>query len=191
MSPLKNIIFLIALNILIYINPTKSDSDGYCAPYAGKICKSFIKNTQVWYNSNGGWENEKISTALFAELIDELDLLCHKPAAKLLCAYAFPKCKVIEGIPTSLPLCYEDCIAVQKVFCYDSWMLLQEKKQRGEIHSKSKGQFKLPICENLPRYNKTSKYPTCSYIGLTEMVNSEITCKFYIHIKIYIFFKTI
>lgn len=23
---------------------------GYCAPYHGKVCKSFITSTQVWYN---------------------------------------------------------------------------------------------------------------------------------------------
>lgn len=151
--------------------------DGYCAPYAGKICKSYIKNIQVWYPSNGGWENEKITAGLFKELIEDLDALCHKPAASLLCSYAFPKCKLIDDKPTPLPLCYEDCIAVEKVFCYDSWMLILERKQRGEPVYKNKGHFKLPNCNELPRYNKTSKVPNCSYIGLTEMNQAEVTCE--------------
>jgi receptor tyrosine kinase len=169
---MKTLFFFFIFNGLI--NICKSD-EGYCAPYAGKICKSYIKNIQVWFPASNGWENEKITTALFAELIEDLDSLCHKPAAKLLCAYAFPKCKLIDGKATSLPLCYEDCVAVEKVFCYDSWVLLQEKKQRGEIYPKSKGHFKLPECDELPRYNKSSKVPTCSYIGLTEMNLAEVT----------------
>lgn len=80
---------------------------GYCAPYNGKICKSFIKSTQVFYSGNGGWENERVANGLFSELIEDLDDICQKPASKLLCAYAFPRCKVIDGLATKMPLCFE------------------------------------------------------------------------------------
>lgn len=151
--------------------------EGYCAPYNGKICKSFIKSTQVFYSGSGGWENEKIATGLFNELIEDLDELCQKPASKLLCAYAFPKCKIIDGISTKLPLCYEDCIAVQKLFCFNTWVLLEEKKYKGQ-NLKNRGHFRLPDCEALPKYDKSSKNPSCSYVGITEMTASEISCKF-------------
>lgn len=136
-----------------------------------------MKSTQVFYSgsSSGGWENEKITNSLFQEFIEDLDELCQKPASYLLCAYAFPKCKVIDGIAQSLPLCYEDCIAVQKLFCYNTWVMLEEEKSKGK-HSKNRGHFRLPDCEKLPKYNKTSK-STCSYIGLTEMNQAEISCK--------------
>lgn len=170
----KTLIFFIAF--YDFFTLIKSEK-GYCAPYAGKVCKTYIKNFQVYYPENGGWENEKIATGLFSELIEVLDELCQKPASKLLCAYAFPKCKLIDSVPSPLPLCYEDCVAIEKVFCYDSWMLLLEKKQRSELSLKSRGHFKLPKCDELPRYNKSSKYQTCSYIGLTEMTQNEISCK--------------
>jgi receptor tyrosine kinase len=110
-------------------------------------------------------------------LVEDLDELCQKPASKLLCAYAFPKCKIIDGISTKLPLCYEDCIAVQKLFCFNTWVLLEDKKSKGN-NLKNRGHFRLPDCEALPKYNKSSKSPTCSYVGITEMNPSEITCKF-------------
>lgn len=37
--------------------------------------------------------------------------------------------------------------------------------------------FRLPECEDLPKYNK-SGIPTCSYVGLVEMNSNEISCKF-------------
>lgn len=151
-----------------------ADEAGYCAPYNGKICKSFIKSTQVFYSGNGGWENEKVATGLFAELIEDLEDICQKPASKLLCAYAFPKCKVIDGLATKMPLCFEDCIAVKQLYCYNYWVLLEEKKTRG-VSLKTRGHFRLPDCETLPKYNK--KFPNCSYVGLTEMNQQEVSCK--------------
>lgn len=63
--------------------------EGYCAPYNGKICKSFISSGQVWYSredSTGGWENEKITTNLWQELILGLNGLCRLAAeVSLLC----------------------------------------------------------------------------------------------------------
>ena len=55
---------------------------GYCAPYNGKICKNFI-NHQVWYSREdptGGWKNEQITTALWEELIGDLNGLCRNAA---------------------------------------------------------------------------------------------------------------
>lgn len=169
-------IFLISVWCLI--NQTKSDEPGYCAPYNGKICKSHISGMQVWYpaSRSGGWENEEISSGLFSELIAELEPLCEQAAQKLLCAYAFPKCKVSGEKVIKLPLCYEDCIAAEKLYCYNDWVLIEQNKERGK-YLKNRGHFRLPECEELPRYNRSSKIPTCSYVGLTEMNQAEISCK--------------
>lgn len=56
-------------------------------------------------------------------------------------------------------------------------VLLEQNKQRGK-YLKSRGHFRLPECEELPRYNRSSKIPTCSYVGLTEINQAEISCKF-------------
>lgn len=175
----REIIFAITVWMLV-ASVIVAHEDGYCAPYNGKVCKAFIKSTQVFYSGSGGWENEKVTTGLFTELIEDLDELCQKPASRLLCAFAFPKCKIIDGVTTKLPLCYEDCIAVSKLFCFNTWVLLEEKKSKGQ-NLKNRGHFRLPDCESLPKYNKSTKYPSCSYIGITEMQQNEISCKFLIH----------
>ena len=61
------------------------EEEGYCAPYNGKVCKRFINSRQVWYSredGTGGWENEKITTALFEDLINDLPPSC-RPAAEV------------------------------------------------------------------------------------------------------------
>ncbi|XP_055707483.1 tyrosine-protein kinase transmembrane receptor Ror2 isoform X2 [Phlebotomus papatasi] len=160
--------------------PTVAEEDyeeGYCAPYNGKVCKSFIGSRQVWYSREdptGGWENEKITTGLWEEMISELPTTCRSAAEKLLCAYAFPQCVVEDGSTIKLPLCYEDCVATHLQFCYNDWVLIEEKKLK-KHYFKSRGHFRLPVCEELPRYDKDSKPLTCSYVGLTEMNINEIT----------------
>ncbi|EAA04776.2 AGAP006988-PA [Anopheles gambiae str. PEST] len=153
------------------------EEEGYCAPYNGKVCKRFINSRQVWYSredGTGGWENEKITTALFEDLINDLPPSCRPAAEKLLCAYAFPQCVIKDGATIRLPLCYEDCVATYLQFCYNDWALIEEKKERGDV-IKSRGHFRLPNCEELPRYNKTAKPPVCSHVGLTELVSEEVT----------------
>jgi hypothetical protein len=61
----KSIIFLI---VFYSFNEIKAHEEtlGYCAPYNGKICKSYIKSNQVYYSQTGGWENENIATGIFA-----------------------------------------------------------------------------------------------------------------------------
>lgn len=101
----------------------------------------------------------------------------------MLCAYAFPDC-LIESDHTSvrLPLCFEDCMATHFQYCYNDWVLIEEKKVRN-IFIKSRGYFRLPNCSTLPHYlNRTAgiinnKPPTCTYIGLTELKEEEISCK--------------
>uniref|UniRef100_A0A182WHX1 Kinesin motor domain-containing protein n=1 Tax=Anopheles minimus TaxID=112268 RepID=A0A182WHX1_9DIPT len=153
------------------------EEEGYCAPYNGKVCKRFINSRQVWYSradGTGGWENEKITTALFDDLITDLPQYCRPAAEKLLCAYAFPQCVINDGSTIRLPLCYEDCVATYLQFCYNDWALIEEKKERGDV-IKSRGHFRLPNCEELPRYNKSAKPPVCSHVGLTELVSEEVT----------------
>ncbi|XP_055689281.1 tyrosine-protein kinase transmembrane receptor Ror2 [Lutzomyia longipalpis] len=151
--------------------------EGYCAPYNGKVCKSFIGSRQVWYSREdptGGWENEKITSGLWEEMISELPLICRAAAEKLLCAYAFPQCVVEDGATMKLPLCYEDCVATHLQFCYNDWVLIEEKKLK-KIFYKSRGHFRLPQCEELPKFERDTKPLTCSYVGLTEMNINEIT----------------
>lgn len=44
---------------------------------------------------------------------------------------------------------------------------------------KTRGHFRLPDCNVLPRYNSSTaaEHPICSYVGLTEMNLDDITCK--------------
>lgn len=84
-----------------------------------------------------------------------------------------------NGRTVKVPLCYEDCTATHLQYCYNDWVLIEEKKERG-IFLKSRGHFRLPNCSNLPKYNQTSKRPNCSYIGLTQIQRSQVTCKFLI-----------
>lgn len=69
-----------------------------------------------------------------------------------------------------------DCIAAEKLYCYNDWVLIDQNKERGK-YLKNRGHFRLPECDELPRYNRSSKIPTCSYVGLTEMNQAEITCE--------------
>lgn len=93
---------------------------------------------------------------------------------KLLCIYAFPRCKQKYPNAIKLPLCYEDCIAVRQLFCYNDWILIEENKKKG-IYYKSRGHFELPDCDTLPSYRKD---PTsCSYGRLVEMDPEQVTCK--------------
>lgn len=71
-------------------------------------------------------------------------------------------------------LCLSDCIATHLQFCYNDWVLIEEKKLKGQFF-KSRGSFRLPNCTALPRYNP--KRRTCSYVGLTELDDSKVTCK--------------
>ncbi|KAM7344842.1 neurospecific receptor kinase isoform 2-T3 [Cochliomyia hominivorax] len=153
-----------------------SEEKGYCAPYNGKICKNFITH-QVWYSREdptGGWKNEQITTALWEELIKDLTGLCRTAAEKLLCTYAFPRCLMENGVTIKLPLCYEDCSAIHLQYCYNDWVLIEEKKERN-IFIKSRGHFRLPNCSILPKYNSTAKKPICSYVGLTEINEEEVS----------------
>lgn len=65
-------------------------------------------------------------------------------------------------------------MATYQQFCYNDWALIEDRKQKG-IFFKTRGQFRLPVCDDLPRYNRSAR--TCSYVGLTEMDEDEITCK--------------
>lgn len=91
---------------------------------------------------------------------------------KLLCKYAFPDCLMSNHTP--LPLCYEDCVAVKQLFCYQDWALIEDNKSRG-IYFKSRGHFELPDCEKLPKYGLENGTATCTYAGLTEIDRAEIT----------------
>lgn len=86
--------------------------------------------------------------------------------------YAYPKCESASF----LPLCYEDCIAVKEQFCYNDWAHIEDNKVRG-IFFESRGHFRLPDCDKLPKFKIENKTMSCSYAALTEMNKDEITCK--------------
>lgn len=72
-------VFLIGVRIAAAQSYNEEDRVSYCAPYNGKVCKSFISGRQVWYSADdqsGGWENEQIASGLWDELINELSGLC-------------------------------------------------------------------------------------------------------------------
>lgn len=78
---------------------------------------------------------------------------------------------------TPLPICYEDCVAVKQLFCYQDWALIEDNKNRG-IYFKSRGHFELPDCDKLPKYNVENGTASCTYAGLTEINQSEVTCEY-------------
>lgn len=146
----------------------------YCGPYNGQICKSYSKG-YVWYNHTGGFDNEKITTGLWKEMISKLKEPCRSRAEKLLCAYAFPKCIDKDGVGYfALPLCYEDCMAVKMQFCYNDWIVIEEQKRRG-VFFESRGHFRFPECENLPKFAGKGNQVTCNNVGTTNMDTSQIT----------------
>lgn len=104
-------------------------------------------------------------------------LLTTRILQKLLCTYAFPQCGSENGYQIGLPLCYEDCVAVRDLFCYNDWALVLANKEKG-IFLNSRGHFALPNCDKLPKYNFDHKSPSCSYAKLTEMNKEEITCMY-------------
>lgn len=156
--------------------------DSYCAPYAGQVCKKYIKPTTfVYYNLTTDEQgtpvplNELLTQSLWSELISPLLEPCRTAAEILLCNYAFPMCKWGPGAPSYKPLCREDCVAVRDLFCFNEWAMVEDNKQRG-IHFKSRGHFRLPDCESLPSHaNLSAAEAECSRAGLTDMNLDETT----------------
>ncbi|KAJ3623044.1 hypothetical protein MTP99_019302 [Tenebrio molitor] len=157
-------IFVILLAVLEFCNGETQS----CGPYHGNICKNYRNGKIVWYNNSGGFENEEITKGLWGEVIERLEEPCRRAAEKLLCFYAFPDC----DLNSFLPLCHEDCIAVKQLFCYKEWAHIEERKKNGYMLT-SRGHFRLPVCEALP--HNSVKNNTCSYAGLTELKQDEIT----------------
>jgi hypothetical protein len=82
-------------------------------------------------------------------------------------------------------------MATRQLFCVDDWAQLESNKQRG-FYLGSRGHFRLPKCEKLPRMGSRSffmssshsgsKYgqdpPSCSRAHLTQLVPAEVTSEF-------------
>jgi len=154
-------------------DPAPTQVKGYCAPYNGDVCRNYINGRGlVWFNISqdnaGGWRNEEITIAVKDELIDKLETPCRDAAEALLCHYAFPDCKIVSGEASGLPLCYEDCVGLKDHFCYSEWNDLIRKKDRGMIQ-RSRGHFRLPECEDLPRIQSNNGNLTCTRSGITDM----------------------
>ena len=87
----------------------------------------------------------------------------------MLCFYAFPLCNTGIG----LPLCYEDCIALQLQFCSIDWAVIEDNKVNN-IYIRSRGHFRLPECERLPKFS--DEKATCSHSSLT-VVNPDLVTR--------------
>ncbi|XP_065226588.1 tyrosine-protein kinase transmembrane receptor Ror2 [Planococcus citri] len=158
-----------------YYGEAMSPPQGICSFYHGQICKGYLnESVRVWFNNTKGNDNEKIVTGLWKEMIEGFKEPCRRAAEKLLCTYAFPECGSENGYQIGLPLCYEDCVAVRDLFCYNDWALILANRDKG-ITFNSRGHFTLPNCDKLPRYNFDHVSPSCSYAKLTEMKKDEIT----------------
>ncbi|XP_008193390.1 tyrosine-protein kinase transmembrane receptor Ror2 [Tribolium castaneum] len=157
--------------LLVVFSISNGEIQSYCGIYGGKICENYVGHSKmVWFNNSGGFENEEITKALWREVIETFNEPCRRAAEKLLCFYAFPDCYL--GNP--LPLCHEDCIAVKQLFCYKEWAHIEDRKSNGFVF-KSRGHFRLPVCEKLPKYQIVNNTATCSYAGLVELKVDEIT----------------
>ena len=175
----------------------------YCAPYAGSVCKKQIPPaTFVYYNlttvsrtymknclcndliflfvtskDDEGAPiqlNERITQNLWTELISPLLEPCKSAAETLLCHYAFPSCSWSSGLPSLKPLCREDCIAVRDLFCFNEWAMVENNIRKG-IYFKSRGHFRLPVCEDLPSHGNSTTDPPCTHGGLTSVKMDEVT----------------
>eukprot|EP00090_Calanus_glacialis_P001913 TRINITY_DN11429_c0_g1_i1.p1 TRINITY_DN11429_c0_g1~~TRINITY_DN11429_c0_g1_i1.p1 ORF type:complete len:925 (-),score=149.21 TRINITY_DN11429_c0_g1_i1:197-2971(-) len=165
-------------SFMVYVERPEGPTDGeappvkgYCAPYNGNVCRNYINGRGlVWFNISqdnaGGWRNEEITMSIRDELINTLEQPCRSAAEAMLCHYAFPDCVIKSGDAAGLPLCYEDCVALKQHFCYSEWTNIVKQKERG-ISLRSRGHFRLPDCENLPRIGVTNN--TCTKTGITDM----------------------
>lgn len=66
----------------LQIGNNEQTEKGFCAPYKGKICKAHVSG-QVWFSKddpNGGWKNEQITSALWDEVISDLNGNCRHAA---------------------------------------------------------------------------------------------------------------
>lgn len=109
------VMFLLFASCLISFEHYKSvaaDGDfeeGYCAPYQGTTCRSFIRSSQVWFRRGDldlGWENEKITAGLWEEMMHSLPKLCRN-AAEVICFNCFDSLTIslIHFFTLETPLC--------------------------------------------------------------------------------------
>lgn len=72
---------LIIATALAFIGGWTPRVDAYCAPYMGKVCRNYLNSTTMfWYSDEGGWNNDKITTSLWEELIVTLKEPCRSSA---------------------------------------------------------------------------------------------------------------
>ena len=54
------------------------------------------------------------------------------------------------------------------MFCYSEWTRLLRKREKG-VTVRSRGHFRLPECEALPRMAASNANATCTKSGITDM----------------------
>lgn len=87
----------------LQIGNSEAIEKGFCAPYNGKVCKSYVSG-QVWFSKddpNGGWKNEQITSALWDEVISDLNGNCRHAAEvrKCSCLHIFFFMTIISPEP--------------------------------------------------------------------------------------------
>ena len=54
------------------------------------------------------------------------------------------------------------------MFCYSDWTRLLRQREKG-VTVRSRGHFRLPECESLPRMAASNNNATCTKSGITDM----------------------
>jgi hypothetical protein len=112
------------------------------------------------------------------------------------------KCLMNYALRVKLFLFIDFSMATRQLFCVDDWAQLESNKQRG-FYLGSRGHFRLPKCEKLPRIGSRSffmssshsgsKYgqdpPSCSRAHLTQLVPAEVTSESLSSSYIYFYFS--
>ena len=76
-----------------------------------------------------------------------------------------------------LPICYEDCMAVRNHYCFKDWALIEDNKRRKTL-IQSRGHFRLPQCEHLPKHNNGTKSCTKSSVTIMRWDLATSKCQF-------------
>lgn len=66
----------------------------------------------------------------------------------------------------------ESCLAVKDLFCFDEWLLVQNNRNEG-VFFRTRGHFRLPVCEDLPSQHNHSA--VCTDAKLFDVKPNQFT----------------
>ena len=78
----------------------------------------------------------------------------------------------------------------RQMFCYSEWTRLLKQREKG-VTVRSRGHFRLPECEALPRMAASHANATCTKSGITDMRYDLATSKSRKYFNIAPFFVTV